>query len=348
MKKRKNNQLAFVCAVATLLVSSGCETLSTDYKQERPVDYEVAQGRSGEIGREILDNENDQKTSVAIISENPNQKDATALTLDKYVFDNLDVAITNLGKFDVVPRAELAAIINESKVQSLLNDQTVALPQTAPRYLIIYNIVYSNFASRIEKVVDQAKLADETRKAMQIQDTIQKSIALAGVTAKATVSETRYVGFAKVKITIYDTKTQKRIYAQTLSGYSKNSENKAGNIGLINEALENIVKDYMVQFATDFAPAAAVLMTKGSGKIAMLNIGRQHGVLIGTEIEFIEYLEGGKKTRAVPFAQGKVFEIDNDTCWVMVDDYDEVCVRKYTVARVKPTQSKSSQINSLD
>lgn len=344
--KSKNEVLKIASAVCVMGLLTGCVTRSIDFVQES-ADYEVTQGRSGEIGREVLENENDQKVSVAIITENPNKADKTAKMLDKYVFDNLDVAITNLGKFEVVPRSELAAIINESRIQTILNNQTVALPNTAPRYLIIYNTVYSNFESKLVNVIDQGRLADETRKAMAIQDPIQKSIALAGVKAKATKQQQRYVGFAKVKITIYDTKSQKRVYAQTLSGYSNSSENKAGNIGLINEALENIVKDYMVQFATDFCPTAAVIMTKGSGQIAMLNVGRQHGILIGTEIEFIEYFEGGKKMRAIPYAFGKVFEIDNDTCWVEVENYKNAKVRKFSVARVKPVQSKSSRINSL-
>ena len=177
--------LKIASAVCVMGLLTGCVTRSIDFVQES-ADYEVTQGRSGEIGREVLENENDQKVSVAIITENPNKADKTAKMLDKYVFDNLDVAITNLGKFEVVPRSELAAIINESRVQTILNNQTVALPNTAPRYLIIYNIVYSNFESKLVNVIDQGRLADETRKAMAIQDPIQKSIALAGVKAKAT------------------------------------------------------------------------------------------------------------------------------------------------------------------
>lgn len=345
--KSKNGILKIAAALCAVSLLAGCGTLNSIDFVQGPADYEVTQGQSGEIGREVLENESDQKVSVAIISENPKKTDKKAIEQDKFVFDNLDVAVTNLGKFDVVPRAELGAIINESRVQTILNEQTVALPKTAPRYLIIYNIVYSNFDTRVVETIDQAKLADETQRALNIQDPIQKAIAVAAVKARATVRERRYVGFAKVKITMYDTKRQKRVYAQTLSGYSQNTDSKAGDVGLINEALEGVVKDFMVQFAADFCPTAAVMMTKGNGEIAMVNIGRQHGVLIGTEIEFIDYFEGGKKMRAVPFAYGKVFEIDNDTCWVVVRNYEKVRVRKYSVARVKPTQTKSSRINSL-
>ena len=146
---------------------------------------------------------------------------------------------------------------------------------------------------------------------------------------------------------MYDTKNKKRVYAQTLSGYSTASEQTPGLNGLINEAAENVVRDFMAQFAADFCPVAAVMMTKGSGQIAMLNIGRSHGVLKGSEIEFIEYMNIGKTMRAIPFAVGEVFEIDNESCWVEVKNYQNVRVRKFSVARIKPTQSKSSQINSL-
>ncbi len=343
----KNRKHLMVITISLLsLIFFSCKTTSVQYKQESPIDFEEEQGRSAEIGREVLENESDAKVSIALIAENPNQKNEKEISLDKYLFDNLDVAITQLGKFDVVPRAELAAIVNESRVQNLINNQTVDLPDTAPRYLIIYNIIYNNFETRYEDVIDQKKLDQLTKNAAAITNPIRREMALLTVKNEATVKEKRYVGFTKVKITMYDTKLKKRVYAQTLSGYSENSEVQPGNIGLLNSALENVVKDYMIQFATDFCPTAAVIMTKGSGQVAMLNVGTDQGVLIGTIIQFINYDESAKKTRAVPFAEGEVFEVDSDSCWVKISNYKNVRVRKYSVARVKPTQAYSSRINS--
>lgn len=328
--------------IAAVMLMGGCTVRSIDYVVE-DADRECAQGRIGEIGKEILEKDASKKILVAVVAENVDERDEELTRFNKYVFDNLDAEISKIGLFEVIPRAELKAINNERKLQRVLGREYPDLPDRSPRLLIIYNIIYYDFEIRKEQSIDPMGVIKFTGELLGGGQAKRKSTTdTSSAVEKVITVREQLRGFAKVKISIYNTRTRKRESALTLSGYSNYSETKTGNSAMINEALENIVRDYMAQFTMDYAPAAAVLMTKGGGRIAMLNIGREHGVQIGTKVEFIEYLEEKRKAHIVPFAEGKVFEVDNDSCWVEVEDYGDVRVRKYSVARVKTVQKDTS------
>jgi hypothetical protein len=109
----------------------------------------------------------------------------------------------------------------------------------------------------------------------------------------------------------------------------------------LTEAVENAVKDFVTQFSVQYAPPAIVQQTKGSGQVALLNVGKDYGIMKDIKIEFYTIkIKNGKK-RIIPFAYGKVIDIAEDSCWVDVEDFEKAGVMENHFARVRRDQSKS-------
>ncbi len=84
-----------------------------------------------------------------------------------------------------------------------------------------------------------------------------------------------------------------------------------------------------------------VWLTKGSGKVAQISLGKKDGVHKGTKIQFFEVLERGNKLIRDPFAKGKVLRAENDRSWVEIDSYKRAGVKQNHFCRIAPDQSKS-------
>jgi hypothetical protein len=163
----------------------------------------------------------------------------------------------------------------------------------------------------------------------------------------------KYRGLVKAKVSLIDTAENKKEFTKMISGES-NSENfsndPAEGMKELNEAVENAVKDFVTQFAVQYAPPAVVQQTKGSGQVALLNVGKDYGIMKDMKVEFYTIKMKDGEKRIIPFAYGKVIDVAEESCWVDVEDFEKAGVKENNFARVRRDQSKSflESINPID
>jgi len=107
----------------------------------------------------------------------------------------------------------------------------------------------------------------------------------------------------------------------------------------ISAAISNAVNNVMLQYGMNFAPPIHVTMMHGDGLFAQISAGEKDGVVIGTPIRFIQFVQLGKignkdNIQENQIASGIVVKIDDDTAWVKVDHYHYKVVHIGTLAKI--------------
>jgi len=88
---------------------------------------------------------------------------------------------------------------------------------------------------------------------------------------------------------------------------------------------KDCVADFMQTVGSRFSRPARVLQTRGSGMVARISIGRDHGLTTGSEVEFYEVVDnsgivpGANRDKNV-IGRGMVLELDAGSAWVEVFD----------------------------
>jgi hypothetical protein len=138
----------------------------------------------------------------------------------------------------------------------------------------------------------------------------------------------------KVKVSLINLAENVKEFTKTIKGESKFSSEEA-TTALLNSALENCVKDFCTQFAVEYAPPAIVQQTKGSGQVAMQNVGKDYGLMKNMKVEFFMLKEKHGKRHAIPFAYGKIIEVGEDSAWAKIDDFEDAGVKENHFARIR-------------
>ena len=298
-----------LAATASVAVVSGCATNIA----QLPITARDHKVYSNKYAKEYINKDKDSALRVAIVPQNPNVKGrdrrglATLKSLTNAFGDGLDTAFSNLADFEVVPRTEIAAILADKSLVSMTGKIENYKVKNV-NYMLIYRISSYNF-KRFTTTINNR-------------------------------SQPSFRAYVKVKVALINLKENVKEFTKTIIGKSKSSAPSA-NIGLLNQAIENAVKDFSTQFAVEYAPPAIVQQTKGSGQVALLNVGKDYGLMKNMKVEFFFIKEKHGKRRAIPFAYGKILEIGEDSAWVEVDDFEEAKVMENHFARVRKDQSRS-------
>lgn len=228
----------------------------------------------------------------------------TVKSLTNSFGDALDTAFGNLAAYEVVPRNEIGAIKADMALSGIKLKKDYKAKNV--NYMVIYRVSSYNF----EMFKSYGKNATP-----------------------------RYKAYVKVKVTLISLKENIKKYTKTITGESEKSDSQ--NIGLLNQAIENAVKDFSTQFAIDHAPAGIVLQTKGSGQIALINIGKNWGLMKKMKMEFFTNKKVKANTLIIPFAYGKIIEIGKNTAWIEIDNYKSANVKQNNFIRIRRDQSRS-------
>jgi curli biogenesis system outer membrane secretion channel CsgG len=303
-------EFKLVLAAVVLSVLCGCATniakLPITARDQQTYDNKYA---------DQYKHENRKAVRIAIVPQNPaiqGQNDRTLTTLKSLTAtfgDGLETAFSNLADFEVVPRSEVAAIVADKTLLSMTSDENHDYKIKNVAFMVVYNVSSYNF-QKFKVPVDQNR------------------------------SEDRYSAYVKVKVSLINLKENVKEFTKTITGESKyNSTTES--IALLNSAVESAIRDFSTQFAIEYAPPAIVQQTKGSGQVALLNIGKDYGLMKKMKVEFFMFKEKSGKRRAIPFAYGRIIEIGEDSCWVEIDDYEKAGVKENHFARVRNDQSRS-------
>lgn len=263
-----------------------------------------------------------QAVKVAIVPQEKNIKDSVKKQLSATFADDMDTAFSNLSDFEAVPRSEIGAIFADNELSALTSGKKKDYKIANVDYLLIYKI--SNCEMKPGKGL----------------------MGIGGESGK-------YRGTVKAKVSLIDTAENKKEFTKTISGESDSesfSDNPAESMSELNEAVENAVKDFVTQFAVQYAPPAIVQQTKGSGQVALLNVGKNYGIMKDMKVEFYTIKMKNGEKRIIPFAYGKVIDVAEESCWVDVEDFEKAGVKENNFARVRRDQSKSflESINPID
>lgn len=91
----------------------------------------------------------------------------------------------------------------------------------------------------------------------------------------------------------------------------------------------------------DYQKAGYVLETRGNNEIACINLGTKDGVKKGTKISFYKIAQRMNKRYQVPFAEGRVFQVGEESSWVKVKSYETAGVKQNHFAKVAADQNFS-------
>lgn len=108
---------------------------------------------------------------------------------------------------------------------------------------------------------------------------------------------------------------------------------------LVTERDKDIYKSPDVT-SKDYATAGYVLETRGGGEIACVNLGTKKGVKKGTKIIFYTMITrmAGKRYE-VPFAEGRVMNVGDDSSWVEIKSFATAGVKENHFAKIAADQN---------
>lgn len=306
IKMRKNLLLLFAASLIPLAFI-GCtadpiKLQITDYDQQvlpNPYLNEVRE-------REKSDKEGKNKFRVAVQPKVISKTNEVQQAVSEVFGKNLDVAISQLGAFEAVPRSEIASILKENELADVVGGEKHNVKIEAVDFLVIYDMVECSFK-------ETANIFDNNKKL--------------------------YKGYLKMDITLLNLHTGTKEFTRILSAESGSSEQP--DISQLYKAAESVVGNFVAQFAVDFAPPAIVEMTRGSGKVALINIGKDYGVQRKSKIDFFTYREKEHKRIPVPYAYGFVIQVMENSAWVEVANFETAGVHENSFARISPDQTRS-------
>jgi len=91
--------------------------------------------------------------------------------------------------------------------------------------------------------------------------------------------------------------------------------------------------------AKDYTKLSYVLETRGDGEIAFINLGKLQGLKKNSKIVFFKIIQSMNKRYQLPFAEGRVFQLDDNTAWVKIKDYESADVKVKQFAKLATDQS---------
>ncbi len=305
----KRFEMVMVLVVAGLL--AGCATNIA----KLPITARDMESYENKFAEEYYAKEEAGALKIAVVPQDPGipgEDNRTLMTLKSLTTafgDGLDTSFSNLSDFDVVPRTELGAILADKELIGMTSDETPDFEVANVDFMVVYRVSSYNFEQFVPLFQGEEK-------------------------------KPAFRAYVKVKISLINLNDNVKEFTKTITGQSEKSA-PSQTIGLLNQAIENAVRDFSTQFAVEYAPPAIVQQTKGEGKVALLNIGKDYGVMKNMKMEFFFFKEKGKKRFAIPFAYGKIIEIGEETSWIEVEKFKDAGVKENHFARVRKNQSKS-------
>ena len=91
--------------------------------------------------------------------------------------------------------------------------------------------------------------------------------------------------------------------------------------------------------AKDYKNAGYVLETRGYGEVACVNLGKKDGVKKGTKIAFFTIIQRIGKRYKISFAEGRVFQVGDESSWVEINSYETAGIKENHFAKIAADQS---------
>ena len=154
-----------------------------------------------------------------------------------------------------------------------------------------------------------------------------------------------------VDFRMYDKVQRQVVFTKNIS-LSKNGLAEANVRQQLNLLARECVEGFIKSVGSRFSRPARVLQTRGKGLVARISMGRDHGLVKGTEIEFYEIVDNSaivanaKRDKNV-VGKGSVLEADANSAWVEVYEHSAVRVKRGHYAAVVDDAGNRHGLNPL-
>ena len=139
----KNKYYIQLAVAAIGLIAAGCRTNIA----KLPITARDQQTYNNKYAKEYLSNKaKNHAIRVAIVPQNPSLqgKDKRMLqslkSLTNTFGDGLETAFSNLSDFEVAPRSELGAILNDKMLVEMASDKSVEFDVDNVNFMVVYRI----------------------------------------------------------------------------------------------------------------------------------------------------------------------------------------------------------------
>jgi len=250
--------------------------------------------------------------SIAIVPKTTTDYSSTEKQEMNLLGDYLKSTFSKLNNYQLFTNSDLGAISEEENInnlQSLGSSNSKNYTSGKVDFIITYDVVSTSYIAKEEYQFE----SNEN-------------------------NYTIYYGQADVSFSRWNHFTQSQ-KSNTLTGTST-TKSRNQNIELIDNAIENAVKQYVSEFAIDSA-LGVVLQTKGSGKVALIDIGSGKGIMKGMKVTFFYREKRDGQIIHMPFAYGNIIQVEKNTAWVEVADFKKAGVKINNFVKISPDQSET-------
>jgi len=234
----------------------------------------------------------------------------------------LSEAVGSLAFFELVPRSNTDPLVTEA----LLNGESdsVILPA---------DYVISAKAMNIQIEEESPYNRSVALTLLTINDSSQQKYGQQLKSYSATLTVNFQFFHCAQKRTIR-TKTVTRTAKSLLEGAIQN---------WFTTAARDCAREFTQSLGGRYAPEARVMQTRGKHEMALVSIGSNYGLSIGTEVTFFTYLDTSpfldtKRRYKNIIGTGRVAIVEEDAAWVEVFDYDRVRVEQGMYVSMAQTQ----------
>ena len=312
-------------AAMGVLLAAGCAAPRPETMAIMERDSAIYEDKGG-----ALQQKKERKDKVAVVVSQGDYKDygAVAKTIDS----QLTEALSAFAFFQVVERSNLGALQQEKMFtgDDSLDDDLVVPAD--------YMITAKMNSVKVDRQVSQYT---PSKADIRMARNLGQPDPQPGQRVTCTVS-------LSVDFRFYELATKRVIMTKNISKeYSGLEESDV--MAKLSLAGQECVKGFSQTVGSRFAPPARVLQTRGNCEVARISIGTNYGLVKGVEVEFYEFVDnsaiiaGATRDKNV-IGKGRVLEVDKNSAWVEVFDYDKVHVKRGHYVSVSEDQSNRMRL----
>ena len=218
----------------------------------------------------------------------------------------------------------------DSRLSNLEGDDISKL--NIPKATLALRFKITDMSLQEERVNAAAKLG------MGLLNTVGKSQTGSGV--EDSITATKYKGRIAVDFRLIDLENNNKLMSQRVNAISDKLVSDTGKDDkefVLIDAAEKAVRQFTSILAKKYGPQVMVIETRGDGEIARINVGKNFGLDKDVRIEFykntISPVDPNAKPMRSPIGYGKVLEVEEESAWVWVENYDDVDVMMGVLAQ---------------
>ncbi len=283
-----------------------------------------------DAGGGALQQKKERKDKVAVVVSQGDYKEYKSVA--QSIEAQLAEAISSFAFFEVVERSNLGALQQEKLFTGDDDINDVVVPAD---YMI---------TARLNAVKVDRQSQTPTTAAVSMARNLVQTAPQAGGQVVCAVS-------LSVDFRFYELATKRVIMTKNINKTYEGLEESAV-MAKLALAGQECVKGFAQTLGSRFAPPARVIQTRGNCEVARISMGMNYGLVKGVEVDFYEIVDnsaiiaGATRDKNV-IGKGRVLEVDKNSAWVEVYDFEKVHVKRGHYVSVCEDQSNRMRLGDV-